>query len=128
MNSAKNCWIFNLYHCQEVKACRLENTVLGVSGGLDSTLTLIAIVKAMDKLQYPRKHHCHNHAGFGTTDRTYDNAVALIKAFGADFREISITEACLQYFKDIHMTRAYTMLLMKMPSPRTHPNIDGHSQ
>jgi NAD+ synthase (glutamine-hydrolysing) len=87
---------------KRLKHAGLKKAVLGVSGGLDSTLTLIAIVKAMDKLQYPRKNIIAiTMPGFGTTDRTYDNAVALIKAFGADFREISITEACLQHFKDI---------------------------
>ena len=79
-----------------------RSIVLGISGGLDSTLALLVCVKAMDKL-----HMDHSNVigitmpGFGTTDRTYRNAVTLIKSLGVTFREISIRRACEQHFKDI---------------------------
>ncbi len=86
---------------------RLQNTgikklVLGVSGGLDSTLCLLVAAKALDALELPRTNLIGvTMPGFGTTDRTYFNALALLEALGADSRDISIKQAVLQHFEDI---------------------------
>ena len=100
--------------CQEIfniqvsgLATRLNNTgiktvVLGISGGLDSTLALLVCVKVFDKLNIPRSGITGiTMPGFGTTDRTYTNAVSLMKHLGVTTREIPIKDACLQHFKDI---------------------------
>jgi NAD+ synthase (glutamine-hydrolysing) len=80
----------------------LTKTVVGISGGLDSTLALLVMVKTFDLLNLPRKNILTiTMPGFGTTDRTYNNAVELCKNLGTDFREINIVDACLQHFKDI---------------------------
>jgi NAD+ synthase (glutamine-hydrolysing) len=82
---------------------KAENVVLGISGGLDSTLALLVCVKTADKLGYDRKRIIGiTMPGFGTTDRTYQNAVNLMKALGISMLEISIKEACIQHFKDIN--------------------------
>ncbi|HLP05592.1 MAG TPA: NAD(+) synthase [Paludibacter sp.] len=81
---------------------RSQTLVLGISGGLDSTLALLVCVKAADKLGIDRKRIIGiTMPGFGTTDRTYSNAVNLIHSLGVSFLEIPIKEACLQHFKDI---------------------------
>lgn len=80
----------------------IQKTVVGVSGGLDSTLALLVMVKAYDKLNIPRKNIIGiTMPGFGTTDRTYDNAVSLMKTLGITCVEIPITNAVNQHFKDI---------------------------
>jgi NAD+ synthase (glutamine-hydrolysing) len=74
-----------------------KSAVIGISGGLDSTLALLVTVNAYDKLGLDRKGIIGiTMPGFGTTDRTYQNAVTLIKELGVTFREISIAEACRQ--------------------------------
>ena len=79
-----------------------RSAVVGISGGLDSTLALLVCVKTFDKLQIPRKNiYGITMPGFGTTDRTYHNAITLMKSLGITVREISIKEACIQHFKDI---------------------------
>ena len=81
---------------------RPDTVLIGVSGGLDSTLALLVIAGAMDYLGWDRSRITGvTMPGFGTTSRTYQNAVGLIKSLGATFREISIREACLQHFSDI---------------------------
>jgi NAD+ synthase (glutamine-hydrolysing) len=76
--------------------------VIGVSGGLDSTLALLVCAKTCVELGLDRKMiKAVTMPGFGTTDRTYNNAVSLIKKLGATFREISIKDAVIQHFKDI---------------------------
>lgn len=76
--------------------------ILGISGGLDSTLALLVSKLVCDKLGLdPTKITAVTMPGFGTTDRTYDNAVNLIKELGANFREIPISDAVNQHFKDI---------------------------
>ena len=88
-------------------AKRLEHThfkkaVIGISGGLDSTLAFLAAVKTFKLLSLPPENIVAiTMPGFGTTDRTYSNAIKLIKSFGADFREIDIKEACLHHFNMI---------------------------
>ena len=79
-----------------------RSIVVGISGGLDSTLALLVCVKTMDLLQRPRKEVIGvTMPGFGTTDRTYNNAIALMKSLDITIKEISIKEACIQHFKDI---------------------------
>ncbi len=86
---------------------RMEHTyaqtaVIGISGGLDSTLALLVMVKAFDLLNKDRKSIIAvTMPGFGTTDRTYDNAVNMIKCVGASFMEVSIKNAVTQHFTDI---------------------------
>lgn len=81
-------------HCQTI--------VIGVSGGLDSTLALLVMVKAFDKLNIPRENiYGITMPGFGTTDRTYNNALDLMRSLGVTIKEISIREAVIQHFKDI---------------------------
>lgn len=86
---------------------RLEHTacqsaVIGISGGLDSTLALLVTVRAFDLLG---KNHADIVAvtmpGFGTTDRTYDNAVSMVHCVGATLREVDIREAVRIHFRDI---------------------------
>lgn len=79
-----------------------QTAVVGISGGLDSTLALLVCVKTFDKLGFDRKGILGiTMPGFGTTDRTYHNAIDLMKSLGVSIREISIKDACLQHFKDI---------------------------
>lgn len=83
-------------------AAHAKTAVVGISGGLDSTLALLVAVRTMDKLKLPRKQIVGiTMPGFGTTDRTYQNALALMKQLGVTRREISIKKACEQHFKDI---------------------------
>lgn len=80
----------------------IKKLVLGVSGGLDSTLALMVAVKALDDLELPRTNLIGvTMPGFGTNDRTYYNALKLIVGFKAQMREISIKDAVLQHFSDI---------------------------
>lgn len=100
--------------CEEILAIqanglkkRLEHTncrtaVVGISGGLDSTLALLVTVRAFDLLGMDHKQiKAVTMPGFGTTDRTYDNAVKLIGSLGADFMEVDIKEAVNIHFRDI---------------------------
>ena len=88
-------------------AKRLEHTkaktcVIGISGGLDSTLALLVTARACDLTGKPRENILAvTMPGFGTSDRTYNNALTLMQALGCTVREISIKEACIQHFKDI---------------------------
>ena len=79
-----------------------KNVVVGISGGLDSTLALLVCVKTFDKLGLPRKGIVGiTMPGFGTTDRTYNNALTLMSSLQVTTKEISIKDACIQHFKDI---------------------------
>ncbi len=101
-------------YCNEVFAIqaaalakRLSHTgaktcVIGISGGLDSTLALLVTAKACDITGKPRNSiTAVTMPGFGTSDRTYNNALTLMQALGTKIREISIKDACIQHFKDI---------------------------
>ena len=101
-------------HCEEIfniqvtglatrlLAAHAKTAVVGISGGLDSTLALLVAVRTMDKLDRPRKDIIGvTMPGFGTTDRTYKNALSLMKQLGVSMKEISIKKACEQHFKDI---------------------------
>ena len=100
--------------CQEIFAIQTEGlakrlrhtnsqvAVVGISGGLDSTLALLVCVRAFDMLGLDRHGIVGiTMPGFGTTDRTYTNAVNLMKYLGITIREISIKEACIQHFRDL---------------------------
>jgi len=80
----------------------LKKLVLGISGGLDSTLALLVAGQTVDMLDLPRKNIIAiTMPGFGTTGRTYENALNLMKSMGVDCREIDIKASCLQHFRDI---------------------------
>ncbi|MGL5149888.1 MAG: NAD(+) synthase [Clostridium sp.] len=97
--------IFNIQAAALAK--RMEHTnskkaVIGISGGLDSTLALLVIVKTFKLLGIPNSNIVTiTMPGFGTTDRTYNNALTLCKELGCDLREINIVKASLQHFEDI---------------------------
>ncbi len=79
-----------------------EKVVVGVSGGLDSTLALLVCTKTMEKLNRPASNVIGiTMPGFGTTSRTHNNALSLMNALGIATKEISIKEACLKHFEDI---------------------------
>lgn len=81
-----------------------KTAIIGISGGLDSTLALLVAVRTMDKLGMSRKNVIGvTMPGFGTTGRTYNNAINLMKALGITIREISIKDVCIQHFKDIDL-------------------------
>jgi len=101
-------------HCEDIFKIqamglkkRMEHTgantaVIGISGGLDSTLALLVIEQAFDMLKKSRKDIIAvTMPGFGTTDRTYDNAVSMIKQLGATFMEVDIKKSVRQHFEDI---------------------------
>jgi len=101
-------------HCNEVLSIQAaglakrlhhihaDKVVIGISGGLDSTLALLVCVLTFDKLAIPRQGIIGiTMPGFGTTDRTYSNALTLMRELGITLREISIKEACIQHFHDI---------------------------
>lgn len=80
--------------------CR--TVVIGISGGLDSTLALLVCIKTFDKLKLSRTGIIGvTMPGFGTTDRTYTNAMSLMQSLGVTIKEISIKKSCMQHFEDI---------------------------
>lgn len=102
------------YRCKEILAMQVtalvtrlnhigcRSAVLGISGGLDSTLALLVTVLAADRLGWSRDRIVAvTMPGFGTTSRTKNNAWDLMEALGVTCREISIVPACEQHFKDI---------------------------
>ncbi len=87
---------------RRIEHTKAKSVVVGISGGLDSTLALLVSVKACDYLGISAKHVIGiTMPGFGTTDRTYQNALSLMEALGIQTREISIQKAALQHFEDI---------------------------
>ena len=88
---------------QRLTHTHAKSVVVGISGGLDSTLALLVCVQTFDKLGLSRKGIIGvTMPGFGTTDRTHSNAVDLMESLGVTIREVSIKDACLQHFKDIN--------------------------
>ena len=80
-----------------------KSAIIGISGGLDSTLALLVTIRTFDKLGLDRKGIVGvTMPGFGTTGRTYKNAMALMEHLGITIREINIKDAVLQHFKDIN--------------------------
>lgn len=89
---------------QRFVASHSKCAVIGISGGLDSTLALLVAVRTMDRLGLSRRNVIGvTMPGFGTTGRTYNNAINLMKTLGVTLREISIKAACEQHFADIDL-------------------------
>ena len=87
---------------QRIRHPGARSAVIGISGGLDSTLALLVTVRTFDKLDIPRRRITGiTMPGFGTTGRTYGNALNLMRTLGVDMREIGIKAACEQHFNDI---------------------------
>lgn len=84
-----------------------QRAIIGISGGLDSTLALLVIVRTFDYMNLDRNGIIGvTMPGFGTSGRTYRNALALMQCLGITIKEISIREACLQHFADIGVDAA----------------------
>lgn len=87
---------------RRLEQTKINKVILGISGGLDSTLALLAAVHTFDMLKLPRKNvYAYTLPGLGTTSKTKNNAEVLCKALGVSFAEIDIKPAVLQHFKDI---------------------------
>lgn len=87
---------------KKLTGSKLKRIVLGVSGGLDSTLALLAAAKTMDYLGLPRTNiHAHTLPGFGTTSRTKNNALSLCKALGVNIKTVDITKTCKAHMHDL---------------------------
>lgn len=87
---------------QRLKHTRCKTAVIGISGGLDSTLALLVTIRAFEMLGKDKKDIIAvTMPGFGTTDRTYDNAVHMIGCVGATLMEINIGKSVTQHFEDI---------------------------
>ncbi len=85
----------------------IKKTVIGISGGLDSTLAFLVVIEAYKRLGISNDNIVAvTMPGFGTTDRTYQNACKLVKEYGATLKEISIKEACLVHMKDIGLDKS----------------------
>ena len=81
---------------------KCKTVVLGISGGLDSTLALLVCIEAFDRLKFDRKDILAvTMPGFGTSDRTHNNALLLMQELGATMKDISIVPSVTQHFKDI---------------------------
>lgn len=97
--------IFNIQAsalAKRLEHTKLKKAVIGISGGLDSTLALLVVVKTFELLGLDNKDIITiTMPGFGTTDRTYNNALCLCNELGTDLREINIVDAAIQHFKDI---------------------------
>ena len=80
----------------------INKTIIGISGGLDSALAFLVIIKAYEVLNLPKENIIAiTMPGFGTTSRTHKNSIKLINEYGATFREINKTKSSLQHFEDI---------------------------
>lgn len=87
---------------KRLAATRCKSLVVGISGGLDSTLALLVAARTFDSLGLDRKGIIGvTMPGFGTTDRTYNNAISLMEALGITIREVPIAPAVMQHFSDI---------------------------
>ena len=87
---------------KRLKHTNIKKCVIGVSGGLDSTLAFLVIKKAFEKLKIDNKNIIAvTMPGFGTTNRTYKNAIDLIKINNATLIEVDIKKACLVHYNDI---------------------------
>lgn len=87
---------------QRIKATGLDNAVIGISGGLDSTLALLVTCIAFDALGISREHiYTFTMPGFGTTNKTKGLAEELMEHLGTTYASIDIKAACTQHLKDI---------------------------
>ncbi len=102
----------------------IKNVVLGLSGGLDSTLALIVCVHAFDMLFLDRKNiHTVTMPCFGTTKRTKSNAQLLAEAYGVSFEDIDITLAVRQHFSDINHNESITDITYENSQARERTQI-----
>ncbi|MGI6192094.1 MAG: NAD(+) synthase [Christensenellales bacterium] len=110
--------------CQRLRHIKGKTVVLGLSGGLDSTLALIVAVRAFDRLGLPRSGiHAISMPGFGTTGRTKNNAAELAKAYGVTFCEIPIGETVLSHFRDIGHDPADTSITYENAQARERTQV-----
>ncbi len=87
---------------KRLKHTGIKRCVIGISGGLDSTLAFLVVVKAYKILGLdPKDIYGITMPGFGTTNRTYENACEFVRLYKATLKEVNIKDACLQHFKDI---------------------------
>jgi len=87
---------------KRLRSAGLQHLVIGISGGLDSTQALIVAARTMDRLKLPRSNiKAYTMPGFATSDKTYTNALKLMRSLGVDVNEIDIKPSCMQMFKDI---------------------------
>jgi NAD+ synthase (glutamine-hydrolysing) len=87
---------------KKLAGAKKKNIVLGISGGLDTTLAFVVAVKTMDFLELPRTNvYAYTLPGFGTTRRTKNNATKLCQSLGVSFAEVNITRTCTSQFKDL---------------------------
>ena len=97
--------IFNIQTAglmKRLKHVNCKNAVIGVSGGLDSTLALLVTVSAFEKLQIqPKNIKAITMPGFGTSKNTYNNAIKLMKSLDVEIIEIDIIDACIKHFEAI---------------------------
>ena len=97
--------ILNMLACglaKRLKHIGVNKCIMGISGGLDSTLAFLVVMEAYKKLGISNDNFIGvTMPGFGTSGRTYNNALNLMKSFGVTSMEVSIKEACLQHFNDI---------------------------
>ena len=97
--------IVNMLACglaKRLKHIGIKKCVMGISGGLDSALAFLVVMEAYKKLGISNDNFIGvTMPGFGTSGRTYNNALNLMKSYGVTSMEVSIKEACLQHFKDI---------------------------
>jgi NAD+ synthase (glutamine-hydrolysing) len=90
---------------KKLKGSKIDRIVVGVSGGLDSTLALLCAVKTMDFLKLPRKNvHAYTLPGFGTTSRTKNNAVGLCQALDVNIERLDISRTCKAHMADLGHT------------------------
>ena len=124
------------YRCREILdiqvtglATRLrhincQTAVMGISGGLDSTLALLVAALAFDKLGWSRKRIIGvTMPGYGTTSRTKNNATDLMEGLGITSREISIAAACDQHFKDLGHDKKVTDVTFENSQARERTQI-----
>ena len=124
------------YRCREIldiqvnglatrlKHINCQTAVLGISGGLDSTLALLVVALAFDKLGWSRDRIIGvTMPGYGTTSRTKNNATDLMEGLGITSREISIAAACDQHFKDLGHDKSVTDVTFENSQARERTQI-----
>lgn len=121
---AEICHILSTALAKRLRHTGAKTAVIGISGGLDSTLALLITARAMDILKKPRTDILAvTMPGFGTTGRTLQNAQKLMALLGTTSREISIRDACLQHFKDIGHDPAVTDVTYENTQARERTQI-----
>ena len=114
---------------QRIRHTNCRSAVIGISGGLDSTLALLVAVRTFDKLGLPRT--CVTGItmpGFGTTGRTYNNALRLMETLGITIREVNIRAACEQHFSDIGLDPGDRSVTYENAQARTQILMDIANQ